>query len=463
MRVVVWWIQRVIRLHDNPVLQAAIESGYPVLPVYIYDKDLLRLKNARTDFMMQAVAGLEIDLQAFGGTLFTAVGSPSEVFSALTEKLEIQLVYTEAEVTLFGKKREKAIEKVMPLKRIQAITVLPPSAVTKPDGTAYRKYTAYRNAWLKVPLPKEAKYDLKGKFLLDVSYVSLFPAKPDDKDEVIPYTNDMAQHVLDAYLHGAVKDYAVLRDRIDLDDTSHCSHLLRFGLLSPGEAVQKTQNLLLNSRDERANQGYQTWINELIWREFFTHLMDSYQSQEERLANKDGSIVQWREAPDELKAWQQGMTGYPLVDAAMRQLKQTGWMPNRVRMVVASFLVKDLFIWWHHGEAWFMKHLLDGDPSANHGNWQWAAGIGTDAAPFFRVFNPITQSKKFDPQASYIRTWLPELANVPEPTIHEPWTMNLQEQKFTGCIIGKDYPAPMVDHKAARLRALDLFKKRQRS
>ena len=462
MGIVIWWIRRVIRLQDNPVLKAAVDSGYPVLPIYIYDADLLKTKNARTDFLLQAVAGLGMDIDKYRGKLFSAVGCPEEVFLALAKKIEIKNIFTEAEVTLLGKKREAVVEEILPLERVQAITVQSAAAVTKPDGTAYRKYTAYRNAWLKVPMPQEAKTELEGKFFSDISFSLPFPQKPDIPQVVQPYTNNMAQQVLDTYLNGAVKNYALLRDRIDLDDTSHCSHLLRFGLLSPRAVVQKTQALLLNSRNEQANKGYQTWLNELIWREFFTHLMDSYKTEEDRFANKDGSVVAWREAPDELKAWQEGMTGYPLVDAAMRQLKHTGWMPNRARMVVASFLVKDLFIWWHCGERWFMRHLLDGDPSANHGNWQWAAGIGTDAAPFFRVFNPITQSKKFDPQASYIRTWLPELAKVPDAAIHEPWLMNLQEQKFTRCVIGKDYPAPIIDHKVARLRALDLFKKRER-
>ena len=459
MGIVIWWIRRVIRLQDNPVLQAAIDSGYPVLPVYIYDANLLSLKNARSAFLLQAVVGLELELKKYGGKLFTAVATPEEVFLALSENAEIQKVYTEAEVTLFGKNQESLIKKIISLENVQAITVLPSSAVTKSDGTAYRKYSAYRNAWLKLPMPQEARAKLEGTFVSTHSLSIPFPAKPDSIKAIKPYTNNMAQKVLDTFLTGAVKEYAILRDRIDLDDTSHCSHLLRFGLLSPRKAVQKTQYLLLNSRDEESNKGYQTWINELIWREFFTHLMDSYKSKEERFANKDGSMVKWREAPHELKAWQEGMTGYPLVDAAMRQLKHSGWMPNRARMVVASFLVKDLFLWWHHGEDWFMKYLLDGDPSANHGNWQWAAGIGTDAAPFFRVFNPITQSKKFDPHASYIRTWLPELAKIPDNAIHEPWLMNMQEQKFVNCIIGKNYPAPMVVHNEARLRALELFKK----
>jgi deoxyribodipyrimidine photo-lyase len=462
MRIVVWWIRRVIRLQDNPVLQAALKKGIPVMPVYIYNHQLLAPRNARTTFLLQAIEGLQLELQDYGAHLFTYVGTPEDVFSALSNEIEIDTVFSEAEVTLFGKTLEDAVAEVVPLKRIQAITVLPSEAVTKPDGTAYRKYTAYRNAWLKIALPQASKYDLSGKFLSDISFILPFPVKPVDEQPIRPYTSHMAQIVLNQYLDGAVKEYAVLRDRIDLDETSHCSHLFRFGLLSPREAVDKAQHLLKDSRDELSNKGYQAWINELIWREFFTHLMDSYQTQDERLANKDGSVVAWRDSPDELKAWQEGMTGYPLVDAAMRQLQQTGWMPNRVRMVVASFLVKDLFLWWGYGERWFMRYLLDGDPSANHGNWQWAAGIGTDAAPFFRVFNPITQSKKFDPNASYIRTWLPELEKVQDKFVHEPWTMNLQEQKFTNCIIGKDYPAPMVDHTAARLRALDLFKQRQR-
>jgi deoxyribodipyrimidine photo-lyase len=462
MKLVIWWVRRVIRLQDNPVVEVAIRDGLPILPLYIFNPLLLGQKNTRSEFLLSAICGLEEELKKFGGELLSVVGSAPEVFSALSRQVEIHNVVTEKEITLYGKQMEAAVSDIVPLETVQAITVFPSGAVKKPDGGSYQKYTAYRNAWLKLPLPAASKYTLLHGMLADIRFSLPFQAWPDEKKASMPYGSIKALSVLTKFLSGPAKDYAVLRDRIDLDDTSHCSHLFRFGILSPRETVEQVQKRLLESSDEEANRSYQIWMNELIWREFFNHLMDSYSSKEERYANKDGSVVQWRESDAELRTWQLGMTGYPLIDAAMRQLKQTGWMPNRVRMVVASFLVKDLFLWWHHGENWFMQHLLDGDPAANHGNWQWAAGIGTDAAPYFRVFNPITQSKKFDPHASYIRTWLPELSKVDDAFIHEPWTMNIQDQVFHHCKIGTDYPAPMVDHKAARLRALDLFNKRQK-
>ncbi|MBI9048860.1 MAG: deoxyribodipyrimidine photo-lyase [Anaerolineaceae bacterium] len=463
MSVVIWWIRRIIRLDDNPVLKAALERGLPVLPVYIFDPDLFKVDMRRTDFLLRAVRGLDEELHAIGSALLTMYASIEDVFNLLSAQLNIVQIVTEQEVTLLGKTYEKKLVSIAPLKTIQAVTVYNPDQVRKPDGSPYRKYTAYRNTWIKLDLPDEVSYQLSGKFLPNTPAITMpFPSFPPVKGVIDSFSSKNAQNILDSFLSGAIKDYENLRNRIDLDDTSHCSHLFRFGLLSPRKTVKCVQNLLLENNNPKECSGYQTWLNELIWREFFNHLMDSYKSSEERFANKDGSNVQWRESRSELNAWQDGMTGYPLIDAAMRQLRQTGWMPNRARMVVASFLVKDLFLWWHHGERWFMKHLADGDPAANHGNWQWAAGIGTDAAPFFRIFNPITQSKKYDPQANYIRSWLPELAKVKTVSIHEPWKMDIQEQIHTHCRIGKAYPAPLVMHETARIRALELFRKRDR-
>ena len=201
----------------------------------------------------------------------------------------------------------------------------------------------------------------------------------------------------------------------------------------------------------------ETWLNELIWREFYVQILYHFPYARKQSFKEQFRHIQWVNNPQEFEAWQSGQTGVPVVDAAMRQLLETGWMHNRARMIAASFLTKDLLIDWRWGEQWFMQHLVDGDPAANNGGWQWTAGTGTDAAPYFRIFNPVTQSLKFDPQGSYIRRWVPELANLPEEFIHQPWTLPVSLQRTYGCVLGQDYPYPLIDHAWARERVLQVY------
>ena len=206
-----------------------------------------------------------------------------------------------------------------------------------------------------------------------------------------------------------------------------------------------------------ARRGAETWLNELIWREFYMAILYDYPGVLDQSFRADLQRIVWENDDGAFAAWTEGRTGYPVVDAAVRQLVQTGWMHNRARMIVASFLVKDLLIDWRWGERFFMRHLVDGDPAANNGGWQWTAGTGTDAAPYFRIFNPVLQGKKHDPEGAFVRRWLPELARVPERYLHEPWTMPSEVQSEAGCVIGRDYPAPIIDHAWARERVLRAY------
>ncbi len=208
----------------------------------------------------------------------------------------------------------------------------------------------------------------------------------------------------------------------------------------------------------RTNESAETWLNELIWREFYQMVLYRYPAVLEQEFQAGLRGIRWRNDPAEFAAWCEGRTGYPVVDAAMRQLVQTGWMHNRARMITASFLVKDLLIDWRWGERFFMQHLLDADPASNNGGWQWTAGVGTDAAPYFRVFNPVLQGEKFDPEGTYVRAWVPELARVPQKHIHAPWTMPAEMQQAVRTLVGSDYPLPIVDHAQARERTLMAYK-----
>ncbi len=251
--------------------------------------------------------------------------------------------------------------------------------------------------------------------------------------------------------------YAEQRDRPDLDATSRLSPYLRFGMISPRTAVAAAYRALDAAPDKVARRGAEVWLNELIWREFYQMILATHPHVRQGSFRPQYDTIRWHNDAAEFAAWCEGRTGYPFVDAAMRQLATTGWMHNRARMVVASFLVKDLLIDWRWGERWFMQQLVDGDPAANNGGWQWTAGTGTDAAPYFRIFNPVSQGTKFDPAGTFVRRWVPELADVPAQLIHEPWKMSTAAQKQAGCRIGEDYPAPIVDHSWARQRTLDAF------
>jgi deoxyribodipyrimidine photo-lyase len=252
--------------------------------------------------------------------------------------------------------------------------------------------------------------------------------------------------------------YADGRNRMDRTGTSELSPYLRFGMVSAKRAVLAALDAAEHTADATARQGAETWRNDLIWREFYMSILYHFPAVLEREFREDLRNIPWANDPADFATWCEGRTGYGVVDAAMRQLVQTGWMHNRARMIVASVLVKDLLVDWRWGERFFMQHLVDADPAANNGGWQWTAGMGTDAAPYFRVFNPVLQAEKFDPEGAYVRRWVPELAHVPDRFIHRPWTMPADEQRRAECIIGKDYPAPVVDHAWARERVLAAYR-----
>jgi deoxyribodipyrimidine photo-lyase len=264
---------------------------------------------------------------------------------------------------------------------------------------------------------------------------------------------------LETFTDSIINRYAEDRNRMDLNGTSGLSPYLRFGMLSARQAAWSAREAEARAKDAASRVGAETWLNELIWREFYATILYHFPYVRRTAFRTKLRSIPWRDDSAGFTAWADGCTGYPVVDAAMRQLNATGWMHNRARMLAASFLTKDLLIDWRNGERYFMQHLIDGDPAANNGGWQWTAGTGTDAVPYFRVFNPILQGKKFDPQGAYVRRWVPELAAVPNEFIHTPWDMPIDMQAKVGCTIGKNYPAPIVNHHIARQRVLAAYRR----
>ncbi len=333
----------------------------------------------------------------------------------------------------------------------------------KDDGDPYLVFTPYSRRWRALAQPDVDSLLPSPDAIPTPDGIESDPI-PDEPvlPDSVPFTPGEAAALarLAAFVEGdgaPVFTYRETRNRVDLNGTSGLSPYLRWGMLSPRRAVAAAYDAIQRAPGKEAEKSAQTWLDELIWREFYVSILVHYPRVLGANFREKYDAVRWRVDDAGLQAWQDGKTGYPLVDAAMRALKAEGWLHNRARMVVASFLTKDLLIDWQAGERWFMQHLVDGDPAPNNGGWQWTAGTGTDAAPYFRIFNPTSQARKHDPDGAYIRQWVPELADVPDTHIHEPWEMDDDAQKAAGCIIGEDYPAPIVDHAEARERTLEAY------
>jgi deoxyribodipyrimidine photo-lyase len=463
----IWWLRRDLRLTDNLALEAALSQGGSVIPVFVIDPALWKsawFSSRRAAFLMEHLKTLDHDLRSRGSSLIVRRGSPAHELHQLLVESGASKIYAEHEYSPYALKRDTAVSLKLPLELVGSSTVHPPDTIVKADGNPYQVFTPFKRRWKQLPFPSPQQ-------ILPVPEV--IPTPGGLRSEKIPQIDVFdtanfppgeleAQRRLATFMdghHPAVFDYRSLRDRPDHAATSQLSPYLRFGVLSMRQAVAAAQTTILNTRDEAQRVGAETWLNQLIWREFFTGIMYHYPHTRRQAFREAYREIPWNNDPQDFEAWKTGNTGYPLVDAGMRQLAATGWMHNRVRMVTASFLVKNLLIDWRWGEAWFMQNLLDGDPAVNNGSWQWVAGTGTDAAPYFRVFNPVTQSKKFDPHGEYILTWIPELRPVPEKYLHTPWKLDSDNASTGGFQLSTDYPHPIIDYQFSRQRALAAYKK----
>ncbi len=418
----IFWFRRDLRLSDNTGLLAAQKSGKKVLPVFIFDKrilDELEEADARVSFIREKLSDINDQLKKYGSGVKCFYGEPVDIWKEIIQSYNVEKVYANRDYEPYAPKRDSRVQSLLEsqgisfqLSKDQVIFEM--NDVLKGDGTPYTVYTPYKNKWLEhfhpedhLPIKSE---DFKGYYeVLDglISLNSMGFVPSDIK--VKPYTLK------------DVKDYEDIRNFPARDGTSYLSPHLRFGTIGIRELVHSVR--------EKSD----VFLSELIWREFFMQILYHFPHVQSSNFRRKYDGIQWRNNEDEFKTWCEGNTGYPMVDAGMRELNATGYMHNRVRMVVASFLCKHLLIDWRWGEAYFAKKLLDYDLSANNGNWQWAAGTGCDASPYFRVFNPESQLKKFDKELKYVKKWVPEYFSF-------------------------GYPEPMVEHKMARERCLETYK-----
>jgi len=466
MTAAIWWVRRDLRLGDNRALTAAIEHADQVIPVFILDSALLESPYAgskRLAFMLEGLRSLDTDLRARGSRLILRHGDPGTELAALRAESDAGFIFAEEDISPYARRRDARVAADLPLQLVNGLTVHPPGAVLKADGTPYIVFTPFSRAWKALPL-------IQAEDVLATPPQISSPAGL--RSQPIPAEPNLPPHMsfspgeaealnrLSAFVDGdnpSIYRYAEGRNDLGLGGTSGLSPYLRFGMVSARRVVVAALAAIEAAPNDQARKGAGVWLNELIWREFYMAILYHFPRVRHNSFRPEYDKIDWENDEHAFAAWCEGRTGYPVVDAAMRQLAQTGWMHNRARMIVASFLVKDLLVDWRWGERWFMQNLVDGDPAANNGGWQWTAGTGTDAAPYFRIFNPVLQSQKYDPQGAYVRRWVPELGRVPDRVIHQPWTMPLEEQKRVGCVIGQDYPAPIVDRAWARTRVLAAY------
>jgi deoxyribodipyrimidine photo-lyase len=460
-RRVVHWFRNDLRLRDNRGLEAAAAQADELALLFVFDERLLSGGGAgapRVRFLLASLERLRADLAARGHSLVLRRGDPSREVPAFARALRADRLHWNVDYGPYARRRDAAVRSAAVREGIAVHehkdrVVFSEEELRTRSGDAFRVYSPFRHAWWRrwAEAPERPAGRLRlPRPVLTVAVGSLPTAAEldagDDSVDLPKAGEAAALRRLDAFLGGAVERYAELRDRPDLDGTSRLSPYLRLGTISPRVCFERA---LAAERDNpRARPGIRKWLDELIWREFYVAVLAAHPHVVTRSFRSEFDALRWEEDEAGFRAWCEGRTGYPFVDAAMRQLAQTGWMHNRARMVVASFLTKDLGIDWRRGERFFQSRLIDGDLASNNGGWQWAASTGTDAQPWFRIFNPVTQGERFDPEGDYVRRFVPELTDSPARYVQRPWEAPTPP---------RDYPPPIVDHAERRAWTLLRF------
>ncbi|MBY0356704.1 MAG: DNA photolyase family protein [Candidatus Obscuribacterales bacterium] len=460
------WIRNDLRLADNPALTEAL-AEHQVIPVFIYDND--EEGSASRFWLHHSLSALVDTYAEHKIQLVIRKGPAAEALLELSQESKASAIFWNKRYEPWARKQEERVKTLLEKKRIlcfdfDASLLRSPTSILNKEGTPYKVFTPFWRAFLsasklRYPLP-EPNLDNGTRTAFQsvtISNLGLLPR--------IDWTAGIesnwqpgeygAKKQLRHFLEEGLAAYPQGRDRPDQSFVSRLSPHLHFGEISPftvWHAVKQQAEITAG-----AQAGSECFLRELIWREFAHYLLYHFPQTVDKPLRPEFSHFPWSGNQEHLRAWQKGKTGYPIVDAGMAELWATGWMHNRVRMIVASFLVKDLLLPWQEGAKWFFDTLVDADLANNTFGWQWSAGCGADAAPYFRIFNPILQSQKFDPAGAYIRTWIPQLAALPNKWIHSPWLAPPLELAAAGVELGKNYPAPLVDHKLARQKALAAY------
>ena len=434
------WFRRDLRLSNNPAWAAATAGHDLVTALFIVDERLWTQAGPfRGPQLVAHLRSLDQRLERLGGRLRVEHGDAHAVLAGI----DADAVYWNDDYTPYARRRDDAVEAALDAKVIRShgTVVQPPGTVMTKTGTPYKVFTPFSREWSRQPVPASV---IPG----EAAVAGVVGAGiPEAGPPVMPGGESVAADRLATFLDVA-DEYLELRDRPDHDATSRLSADLKFGSISPLDVIEAVGD---------ATPGRAGLVRQLCWRDFWAQVLFHNPHTVDRAMNPVYDTIEWRTDEAGFAAWTTGKTGYPIVDAGMRQLMTEGWVHNRVRMIVGSFLVKDLLIDWRRGERFFRHHLVDGDTAQNVGNWQWVAGTGADAAPYFRIFNPVSQSKKFDPDGTYIRRHVPELAALRSAHIHSPWTAPAAELAAAGISLGDSYPEPIVDHSAARQRTLEAY------
>ncbi len=466
------WFRQDLRLADNPALQHAASSGRPILALYILDESApgrWAPGGASRWWLHHSLAALAGDIEKRGGTLTLRRGKAQDILPAVIEESGAAALAWNRCYEPFALTRDRTLKSALQKRGLEvtshnAALLHEPWTIETGQGGPYKVYTPFWKALNARPAPA-SPYPVPRK----LHFAKPGESEPLESWKLLPDAPDWAGGLRKAWRPGEAGAQARLEDFLDarIDDygrgrdfpgeakTSGLSPHLHWGEIGP----RQVWHAVLHRLDARGQSTTAAWkfLGELGWREFCHHLLFHWPDLPEISWRESFRAFPWSDDALALAAWQQGRTGYPIVDAGLRQLTATGWMHNRVRMIAGSFLVKDLLIPWQEGQAWFWDRLVDADLANNAAGWQWIAGSGADAAPFFRIFNPVTQSKRFDPNGAYLRKWIPELADLPDAQLHEPWAAPDSALKEAGVKLGETYPFPIVDHGEARRRALAAF------
>jgi deoxyribodipyrimidine photo-lyase len=464
LSVAIVWLRRDLRIHDHPALRAALDGAERVVPVFCFDDGLLGGRHAsgpRTQFLLECLADLDSSLGDRGSRLFVRHGPPQRELPALARELRARVLHVTADVGPFARRRQEQVRRALDAEGVELIahpglfTVDHLAPIRTRAGSPYTVFTPFHRRWL-----GEGRRRVLGA-PRSLAPPTIKPAAgriptlsalglEQEVSEPMPGGERAGRKALRRFLADGVQRYEQGRDELSADGVSRLSPYLHFGCISPREIEQRLPE----------GAGPDAFRRQLCWRDFYAHVLGHFPANaRSEYQDRYRGTIRWSHARTRFEAWCEGRTGYPSVDAGMRQLRREGWIHNRARLLVGSFLTKDLGIDWRWGERWFMRLLLDGDEASNNGNWQWIASVGVDPQPAFRrIFSPTRQQERFDPDGVYVRRYVPELERVPGRFLAEPWTMPREVQEQAGCRIGSDYPEPIVEHAEARRAALERYR-----